>query len=385
MLRIGIVAGEPSGDQLGASLIRAISKRHSDVHFQGIAGPKMIAAGCEALADMDRLSVMGFVDVAGRIPELLKLRREIGDRFCGNPPDIFVGIDAPEFNIVLEERLRKAGIPVAHYVSPTVWAWRRYRIHRIARACDLMLTLLPFEIDIYRQHGIPALFVGHPLADEIPLETDRTSARRVLGLPTTGEIIALLPGSRRQEWRYHAEVFLRTAHWCLQRRPGLQFVVPLVNAAARAATEKALLQVGGKIPLVLVDGHAHDAMSAADLVLAVSGTATLESMLLKRPAVIAYRASWFNYWIARALISVPWIGLPNLIAQREVMPEFIQSAVQPESLGQKLLDWLEHPEKIHALQEEFTLLHRNLRRSASDRAAEAVLQLCRQSGGDTET
>jgi lipid-A-disaccharide synthase len=378
MLRIGIVAGEASGDQLGASLIKAVSKRIPNVRFEGIAGPKMIDAGCKAFAEMERLSVMGFVDVAVRVPELLKLRREIGDKLCENPPDIFVGIDAPEFNLVLEERLRKAGIAVVHYVSPTVWAWRRYRIHRIARACDLMLTLLPFELDIYRQHGVPALFVGHPLADEIPLEPDRISARRQLDLPEAAEIIAILPGSRRQEWRHHAEIFLHTARWCLQRRPNLQFVIPLVNQAARAVIEHALSKFSVKLPLILVDGHAHEVMSAANLVLAVSGTATLESMLLKRPAVIAYRASWFNYWIARALINVPWIGLPNLIAQRELMPEFIQSDVRPENLGKPLLDWLESPENVRDLQEEFTRLHINLRRGASDRAAEAILQLCRQ-------
>ncbi len=376
MLRIGVVAGELSGDQLGASLIQAIRNRRPDAEFSGIAGPRMVAAGCRALADMERLSVMGFVDVIGRLTELLRLRREIGDKFCADPPDVFVGIDAPEFNLALEERLRKTGIPVVHYVSPTVWAWRRYRVHQIARACDLMLTLLPFEVDIYQQYGIPAMFVGHPLADEIPFSPDQANARRELGIPPAGEVIALLPGSRRQEWKHHAEVFLRTAHWCLERRPGLRFIIPLVNQSARAVLEQAASRYSPAWPLTFVDGQAHKVMTAADVILAVSGTATLEAMLLKRPTVIVYRTSWLNYWIARALIKVPWVGLPNLIAQRELMPEFIQSAVRPEKLGRQLLDWLDDPHAVHALQQEFVRLHTQLRRGASDCAASAVLRLC---------
>lgn len=374
MLRVALVAGETSGDMLGAGLIRALRAQVPDAAFEGVAGPQMIAAGCRAWYPMERLSVMGLVEVLGRYRELRALRADLLRRLRADPPDVFVGIDAPDFNLGLEKRLRAAGIPTVHYVSPTVWAWRRGRLRTIARAVDLMLTLFPFEADFYREHAVAVRYVGHHLADAIPDHTDARAARAALSLPEAGELIALLPGSRESEVGRLAEVFVQAAHWCAQRRPGVRFAAPFVSRATRAQFEAALARHPG-LACTLFDGRSREVMAAADAVLLASGTATLEAMLLKRPMVVAYRLAPLSYWLIRRLLYVDRFALPNLLAGEMLVPEFVQEAATPESLGQALLDQLAAPERTRQLQERFGALHRTLRQDANERAAEAVLAL----------
>ena len=375
MARIGIVAGESSGDRLGAGLIKELYKRRSDLAIEGVAGPSMIEAGCKALYPMNRLAVMGIVEVLGRYRGLLRLRKKLVEHFLADPPDLFIGIDAPEFNLELEEQLHQAEIPTVHYVGPQVWAWREGRLAKIARAVDLMLVLFPFEEAYYRRHAIPVRFVGHPLADEIPLDIDKFQLRTDLGLPVSKTIMALLPGSRANEWRYHVEPFIHTALWLTHRHPGLHFAIPLVSPESRNSVQGMLDRIGPDLPVSLYDGRSREVLGAADVVLTVSGTASLESLLLKRPMVVVYRMGWLSYAIARLMVRLPYFSLPNLLAGRRIIPELLQSEVQPEKLGQAILHWLAHPEAVIALQREFTELHRSLRRKASSRAAEAVLEL----------
>jgi lipid-A-disaccharide synthase len=374
MLRIGLVAGEASGDLLGAGLIRAIRARRPDAVFEGVPGPRMMAEGCKALYGMERLSVMGVAEVAGRVRELHAMRAGLARHFGADPPAAFVGIDAPEFNLGLEARLKAAGVRTAHYVSPQVWAWRRRRIRRIARSADLMLTLFPFEAPLFEERGVAVSFVGHPLADAIPLESPAGPARAALGLPAAGAVIALLPGSRKSEVSRLAEPFLGAARWCLERRPGLQFVVPLVNGKVRAVFEQALAAFPG-LPIRLVDGRSREVMAAADVVLLASGTATLEAMLLKRPMVVAYRLSPLSYWLARRLVYIEQYAMPNLLAGEPLVPEFIQGAATPQALGAAVLAYLDDPARVERLRRRFGELHALLRRDADERAAEAVLAL----------
>lgn len=374
-MRFGIVAGEASGDLLGAGLIAAIKQRHPDAVFEGIAGPQMIAAGAESLFPMERLSVMGIVEVLGRYRELLGIRRQLAAHFRANPPDAFIGIDAPDFNLGLERQLREAGIKTVHYVSPSVWAWRQRRVKKIARSTDLMLTLFPFEASFYEQHHVPVRFVGHHLADTIPLDVDRAGARRALDLPASGEILALLPGSRSNELHYLAATFIDTARWLRARRPGLTLVVPLVNPQRRAQFEALLAEQADPPPLILVDGHSREVMAAADVVLLASGTAALEAMLLKRPMVVAYRLAAFTYWLAKRLVKVDKVSLPNLLADEHLVPELIQHEATPGNLGTAVLNYLENPEAAAAINARFDQIHRDLRRNASDQAADAILQL----------
>lgn len=375
MAHVGIVAGESSGDRLGAGLIRELLRRRPGLRVEGVAGPQMAAAGCEVVYPFDRLAVMGIIEVIKRYRELIQLRRRAIAHFLANPPDVFVGIDLPEFNLELEEKLREAGIRTVHYVSPQVWAWRKGRLAQIARATDLMLTLFPFEERYYQQHGIPVRFVGHPLADEMPAEVDQTEMRIALGLPVGATTVALLPGSRVNEWHYHIEPFIRTALWLRDRRPGSQFVVAAADARARALFEATLARIAPGLPVTLFEGRSREVMGAADVVLTVSGTVSLEALLCKRPMVVAYRTGLLNYLIARALVRVPFIALPNLLSGRRVVPEFIQWDVQPQKLGQAVLDWLACPEAFSEVRGEFAALHRALRRDASASSAEAVLQL----------
>lgn len=373
-MRIGLVVGEASGDILGAGLMRAIRARVPQASFEGVAGPRMAALGCRVLHSSERLSVMGLVEVLGHYRELHAMRADLVRHFRAEPPDVFVGIDAPEFNLGLEARLKAAGIRTAHYVSPQVWAWRRGRLRTIARSVDLMLTLFPFEAGFYGEHGVPVRFVGHPLADAIPGESDRGAARAALGLPAEGEIIAMLPGSRQSEVSRLAEVFVRTARWCLAHRPGLRFAVPLVNAGTRRLFEAALAGDPG-LPLTLFDGRSREVMAAADAVLLASGTATLEAMLLKRPMVVAYRMAPATHWLAKRLIYIDRYSIPNLLAGERLVPEFIQGAARPEAMGAELLAYLEDPRRAAAMHARFTELHEAIRRNADERAAEAVLEL----------
>jgi len=376
-LRVAVIAGEVSGDALAAGLMRALAARVPRVEFEGIAGPEMQAVGCTSLYPMERLSVMGLVEGLGRYPELAPVRARLKRRFLARPPDLFIGVDAPEFNLSLAHRLRRAGVSTVHYVSPSVWAWRRYRVRKIARAIDLMLVLFPFEARFYRERGVPVEFVGHPLADAIPEESDAAAARASLGLRATGPLIALLPGSRVSEVRRLARPFLETARWLAGRRPELGFAVPLANELVAQAFRRELERHGCGPPVTLFDGRAREVMAAADAVLLASGTAALEAMLLKRPMVITYRVGAINYFIVRPWVSrnVAHVGLPNLLAGRTLVPELLQGDVVADKLGPPLFEFLERRERVVELRRECSRLHRELRRGASERAAEAVLAL----------
>lgn len=373
-MRIGILAGEMSGDFLGAGLIAAIKKREPNAEFEGIAGPRMLAAGCRTLADQERLAVMGLWDVLKRLPELLRIRKHILRHFLANPPDVFIGIDSPDFNLTLEKKLKRAGIKTAHYVSPTVWAWRQKRIHGIARSVDLMLTLFPFEADFYQRHQVPVRFVGHPLADEFPVKPDRAQARRDLGLADSDAVVALMPGSRHGEVALLGPDFLAAAAWCRERKPELTFVIPAANGA-RFHQLQAMLATYPQLPVKLVEGQAQLAMTAADAVLTTSGTSTLEAMLLKRPMVVAYKFSPLTYAILSRMVKSPYVALPNLLAGRQLVPELLQSAITPESLGQPLLEYFDNPEQAVVLEQEFLAVHQQLNKNASEQAADAVLEL----------
>ncbi len=375
-MRIGIVAGEASGDILGAGLIAALKKRHPEATFEGIGGPLMQAQGCLSLFPMERLSVMGISEVLGRLRELLAIRRQLFQHFIDNPPDLFIGIDAPDFNLTLERKLKAAGIKSAHYVSPSVWAWRQYRVKKIARSIDLMLTLFPFEADFYREHGLKVAFVGHPLADEIALETDQGSAREALGLKQEGEYLALLPGSRHGELSRLGPLMLQTARLCRQERPTLRFLAPMASEELKQAFLQMIADGEyGDLDLHLVDGRSREVMAAADSVLLASGTATLEAMLLKRPMVVTYIVSGFTYWLAKRLASVTRVSLPNLLAGQDIVPELIQEQARPELLAKALLSYFEQPAQANQAMVTFNELHRQLRRGASERAAEALLEL----------
>ena len=374
---IAVVAGEASGDNLGAALITALRARSPDARIIGVAGPRMRAAGCEALADAEELAVMGLTEVLRHLPRLLKLRRGLITRFTAARPDVFVGIDAPEFNLGLAARLKAQGIRTVQYVSPQVWAWRQGRVRGIGEACDRILCLLPFEPPFYERHGIAARFVGHPLADQFPMEPDRGAARAGLGLPAGETVVAVLPGSRMGEVSRLAAPFAGAAAWLAARRPGLRFVAPMVNAAVRARFEAAWAQAAPGVPVQIVDGRSRDVLAAADVVLVASGTATLETLLSKRPMVVAYRLGAVTAFLLQrlGLVKVRHFSQPNLLAGREVVPEFFQDAATPEALGAAVLDWLESPERVAPLQATFADVHAQLRRGGADLAAEAVLEL----------
>lgn len=375
MLRIGLVAGEASGDLLGAGLIQAIKARNPDAVFEGIAGPRMVEQGCTALFPAEKLAVMGIVEVLRHYLELRRIRSQLIRHFISDPPDIFIGIDSPDFNLGLETRLKAAGIPTIHYVSPSVWAWREYRVRKIHKAVDLILTLFPFEEEFYCKYHIPARFVGHPLADLIPLDNDAHEARRDLGLPEDGVIVALLPGSRTTELQQLAALFVKTAAWCHERRPQLFFVAPFVNAQTREIFQQAVTQHASGLPVTLVDGKSRQVMMAADIVLLASGTATLEALLLKRPMVVAYRLAPLSYWIVTRLLTIRQYALPNLLAGTTLVPEFIQDRATEENLGGAILEYLDNPASVAELTRQFEIIHRMLRRQASDNAAQSVLAL----------
>lgn len=374
-MRIGIVAGEASGDILGAGLISAIKQKYPDAVFEGIAGPGMIEQGAQSLFPMDRLSVMGLTEVFGRYLELLGVRKQLAEHFIANPPDVFIAIDAPDFNLGLELKLRRAGIKTVHYVSPSVWAWRQYRIKKIARAVDLMLTLFPFEAEFYRQHNVPVTFVGHPLADMIELEPDQAAYRAQLQLPVDKKIVAILPGSRSTELRYLADDFLQTASWLLEREPDLHFVAPMANAHRREQFEAAMGRLNQYLPLTILDGQSRAAMAAADVVLLASGTAALEAMLLKKPMVVAYRVAPITYWVYKPLVRVSNFCLPNLLAGERLVSEFIQHDLTPQALGAALLDFLQQPQHTQQLAQRFLSIHETLKCNANEQAAKAILSL----------
>lgn len=369
-LRVALVAGEASGDILGSGLMQALKQRHSDIEFIGVGGPRMEAEGLKSHFPMERLSVMGLFEVLGRLRELLRRRKDLVQMLITAKPDVFIGIDAPDFNLNIELKLRRAGIRTVHYVSPSVWAWRQKRVLKIKEACDLMLALFPFEARFYEEHAVPVRFVGHPLANTIPLEADRTGARERLGLPQDASVVALLPGSRGGEVGKLGALFLDTAQRLLQERPGLRFVLPCANPERRLQIEEML--AGRDLPVQLLDGASHEAFAACDAVLIASGTATLEALLYKRPMVVAYKVAPMTYRILKRLVKSPYISLPNLLAGRLLVPELIQDAATPEALAVTLTPLLDDGS---VQTEPFDAIHRALRQDASAQAAEAVLAL----------
>jgi lipid-A-disaccharide synthase len=380
---IVLVAGELSGDNLGAGLIEALRARIPNARFAGIPGPKMRAAGCEAWWQADELAVMGLVEVLPELPRLLRIRRELVERVQREQPIVYVGVDFKEFNLSVAKRLKQAGVRTVQYVSPQVWAWRPGRVHTVARAVDLVLCLLPFEKPFYdarlAKGTLDVRYVGHPLGDQIPMQLDKHVARMELGLDAQRLCVALLPGSRRGEVSRLADDFAATAAWLLNRRADMQFVAPMASDAVKALFAAALERAGMTGKVLLIDGQAQTAMTASDAVLLASGTATLEAALLKRAMVVAYRIGWLTTFLMRdlKLMKAPFFALPNLLANRKLVPEFLNEQVTADVLGPALLEQLERPdrEQLHA---EFTAMHRALKCDASATAAAAIIELITQ-------
>jgi lipid-A-disaccharide synthase len=386
-LIIGMVVGEASGDLLGAGLMRALRQRFPDAVFQGVGGPRMLAEGFESLFPQDRLAVMGLVEPLARLPELLRIRRRLRQHFLQVQPKVFIGIDSPDFNLDLELSLRKSGIKTVHYVSPSVWAWRQGRIKKISRAVDLMLTLLPFEADFYRENQVPVAYVGHPLADEIPLQSDPAAAIEKLQFGAdsqqladelkTKKIVALLPGSRSAEVARMGPLFWQVAEYCTAKQKNLVFLVPSASAARHLQLEEQLRELPSRLPVYLLEGQSHTIMAAADVVVMASGTTTLEAMLFKRPMIIAYRVAGLTYKLLSRLVKVKFIGLPNLLANRAVVPEFIQERATPVAIGDALLNYLNNPSTTKKLMTTFEELHLQLKQNSDEQAADAITALIR--------
>ncbi|HHJ12894.1 MAG TPA: lipid-A-disaccharide synthase [Gammaproteobacteria bacterium] len=374
-LRIALVAGEASGDTLAAGLMEALRARCPGVVFEGVAGPAMRSAGCRVLGRAEQLSVMGLTEVLARLPGLLALRRRLRRHFLRQPPDVFVGVDAPDFNLALEQSLRHAGIPVAHWVSPSVWAWRSHRARRIRRAVDRMLTLFPFEQDWYRDRHIPACCTGHPFADEIPDHCPPAPARAALGLHTAQRQVALLPGSRRAEVERLLPVFLRAARQLHDVHGDLGFLLPAATAALEHRCRHWIERLAPDLPVRVLAGRARELMQASDVVLLASGTAALECMLIGRPMLVAYRISPLSYLLVRRMLTGETVSLPNRLLGRPQVPEYLQREATPERLARGLSALLEDPGRARAQVAPFAALHRDLRRNAGARAAEAVLEL----------
>jgi lipid-A-disaccharide synthase len=375
---IGVVAGEASGDQLGAHLINAVRARLPNARFAGIGGPRMQSAGMEVLYPMEKLAVRGYVEVLRHFFEIVGIRRRLTRQFLAQPPALFVGIDAPDFNLGLEARLRAAGIPTAHLVSPQIWAWRAGRIDIIRRAVDRMLVVFPFEEALYREADVPVTYVGHPVAEILGRVSDRAGAREQLRLPLTAKVIALLPGSRVSEIEQLAELFLDTAELIAAGVPDARFLVPLTNRPTREMFEAALYRRDrGELNVTVLFGHAHEAMAAADVVLAAAGTATLEAALLGRPVVIAYRMPRASWWIMSCYRHQAYVGLPNILAGEFVVPEFLQDEATPENLSQALLNVLFDNTVKARLETRFAALARELRQNSAERIAGALLPLLR--------
>jgi lipid-A-disaccharide synthase len=379
-LKIGLVAGEASGDTLGAGLIEALRRLEPDAEFFGVAGPKMRAAGCEVWEPAESLAVMGLFEILRELPRLLKLLARLRRSFIDARPDVFVGIDAPDTNLRLARKLHDAGIPTVQYVSPQVWAWRQGRVQTIHRSVDLVLCLLPFEKKFYDNQGVAAQFVGHPLADAIPLTVDRAAARARLSLPAEAEIVALLPGSRRGEVTRLAADFAATAAWLARQRPALQFVAALATAATRDIFSRALKRIAPQVEVRLIDGQAQTVLIAADVALVASGTASLEAALCKRPMVVVYRLGALTAWalVRLNLVKSKFFAQPNLLADRRIVGEYFQQQIEPASLGAEILMWLDDAGRRAKLEQEFVGLHLDLKRDASARAAQAIMELLHQ-------
>ncbi len=375
-IRVALVAGEASGDLLGGHLLEALRERLPGIEAYGIGGPQMQSAGLESWYPMEWFAVRGYIEVLKSLPKLLRVRRELRRRLLADPPDLFIGIDAPDFNLDLEAGLRNAGITTVHYVSPSIWAWRGERIHKIKRAVSKVLTLFPFEAPLYEKAGVPVAYVGHPLADELPERPDREAARERMRLSSKQTVIALLPGSRQNEVRQMGELFVATAKLVAAQVPGAHFLVPLVSRQTRLIFEEAIYhQKGEELPLTILFGHAHMAMTAADAVLVASGTATLEAALLKRAMVITYRMPRLSAWIMKGKGYLPYVGLPNILAGEWVVPEILLDDATPENLAQALTNQLHDKEVCNRLERCFLGIHRSLRHDTAARAVDAILPL----------
>lgn len=376
-LRIGVVAGEASGDLLGAHLLSELKAQHPDCEIIGIGGPKMIAAGCRSLYSQEKLAVRGFVEVIKKLPEILAIRRGLVQALLREKPDVFIGIDAPDFNFGVEKRLKKAGIPTVHYVSPSVWAWRGGRVKKIVRIADVVLCLFPMEPPLYHEAGGRAEFVGHPLAQTLPLTPDKAAAREMLKIPSDTPVFTLMPGSRVSEIEYMAERFIQAAECVWQQYPDAVFLLPTATAATYGRLQGLLQhEAYRKMPIRLMSGHAQSAIIAADVVLVSSGTATLEVALCKRPMVIAYCISPVTFTLVKSRFKLPFIGLPNILLNRFAVPELLQEEANATQLAAALLDWYEHPDKTAQLQQDFLQLHQSLQRDTAKLAAAAVLSVC---------
>jgi lipid-A-disaccharide synthase len=373
-LRVGMVAGETSGDLLAGLLLEGLKTRWPALAAGGIGGPKMIALGFDAWWPAEKLALFGYVDVLLNYRELVGIRNALGDRLIAERPDVFVGVDAPDFNFGLEKRLREAGIKTVHFVCPSIWAWRGERARTLAASADHVLCLFPFEPELLHAHGIKATYVGHPLAQVIPLEPDRAAARKALNLPGTAQVVALLPGSRRSEIQLIAPRLLAAAAILHRQRPGLRFVLP-VAPGMRALLEPLLLRHAPGVPVDVLDGRSHDALAACDVTVVASGTATLEAALFKRPMVITYVVNWFNALRMRRLRLQPWVGLPNVLCRDFIVPELLQDAATPEALARATIDWLDDGARCERVRVRFLELHHLLRRDTVRESADAIAQV----------
>ena len=382
---IAIIAGEVSGDILGAGLIHALKARYPHAKFIGIGGERMIAEGFETLFDMEELSVMGLVEVLKHLPRLLKIRRSIIEQLSALKPDVFIGIDAPDFNLDVELKLKQRGIKTIHYVSPSVWAWRQKRVYKIAAATNLVLAFLPFEKAFYDRFNVPCRFIGHTMADAIPLKPNRDDACQLLNLDPAQRYVAMLVGSRGSEVEFLSEPFLQTAQLLHQRYPDVKFLVPLINQKRRQQFEQIKQRVAPELDMILLDGNARAAMIAAEATLLASGTAALEAMLCKSPMVVGYRMKPFTYFLAKRLVKTQYISLPNLLADEMLVPELIQEDCNPTKLAEKLSQYLSEDKSAvqnrHVLLQRFAELHQMIQCNADQQAAQAVIDLLEPSHG----
>jgi lipid-A-disaccharide synthase len=376
-MRLALVAGEASGDLLAGLLLGGLKRRWPALHSFGIGGPRMAEQGFEVWWPHDKLSVLGYIDALRHYREIKGIRDALFERLVADRPDAFIGVDAPDFNLGLEQRLREAGMKSIHFVCPSIWAWRAGRTAKIARSADHVLCLFPFEPELLQRHGIAATYVGHPLADAIDLTVPRRAARAALGLPDTQPVVAVMPGSRRAEIDAIAPTFAATVALLARARPDLRFVLPVAHGL-RALVEPIVARFAPDAPITLQDGRSHDALAACDVTLIASGTATLEAALFKRPMVIAYKINALSWQIMKRMRLQPWVGLPNILCREFVVPERLQSEATPQRLAADVLAWLDAPERIEALQQRFTELHHQLRRNTARTATDAIAQITGQ-------